>query len=263
MNLDEALREIERREEFLAYDKTRIAELEAQCAEFKRIGQQFERDSRTFFGQSCKNLDRAKKAERERDEYKTRLATASLLLRSTLSDGGQVARNAAHSVQGAEAMSRVDRSVPMTAEEVEAELAKALKERDELEAQCAAMREVLEQRGCEEGGGGCQVETPFNLCPTCEALTSDAGKALLERLEMAEEQLAGFVAQSRAANQLGGIERRMDKRARAQALEEAAKVAEDERRLYEPIEMQTGYFKKANEVAGRIAAAIRALKGKS
>jgi hypothetical protein len=137
----------------------------------------------------------------------------------------------------------------MTAEEVEAELAKALKERDDLEAQCAAMREVLEQRGCEEGGGGCQVETPFNLCPTCEALTSDAGKALLERLEKAE-RLA----------EMGGLSA-ADVWSRA--LEEAATVAEDERRLYEPIEMQTGYFKKANEVAGRIAAAIRALKEKS
>ncbi len=56
----------------------------------------------------------------------------------------------------------------------------------DLESQCAAMREALEHRGCEEGGAGCQVETPFNLCPTCEALASDAGKALLARRDRAQ-----------------------------------------------------------------------------
>jgi uncharacterized protein YukE len=49
-------------------------------------------------------------------------------------------------------VSRVDRSVPMSPEEVEAELVKALKERDELEAQCAAMRaEVVRLSDAYEG----------------------------------------------------------------------------------------------------------------
>jgi hypothetical protein len=73
-------------------EEARIAELEARCAEFKRLGQQFERDSRSYFEQSCKNLERAEKAERERDEYKTRLATASLLLRSTPSEQAEILR---------------------------------------------------------------------------------------------------------------------------------------------------------------------------
>ncbi len=105
-----------------------------------------------------------------------------------------------------------------------------------LETQCAAMRKALEHRGCEEGGAGCQVETPFNLCPTCEALASDAGKALLARLEKAESAVG-----SEAWNAL---------KMRAQALEEAAKVVEE------------GVPRWGNTRLLDIAAAIRALKEK-
>ncbi len=104
-----------------------------------------------------------------------------------------------------------------------------------LETRCAAMREALVHRGCEEGGAGCQVETPFNLCPTCEALASDAGKALLARLEKAESAVG-----SEAWNAL---------KMRAQALEEAAKVVEE------------GVPCWGNTRLLDIAAAIRALKG--
>ncbi len=105
-----------------------------------------------------------------------------------------------------------------------------------LETRCAAMREALVHRGCEEGGAGCQVETPFNLCPTCEALASDAGKALLARLEKAESAVG-----SEAWNAL---------KMRAQALEEAAKVVEE------------GVPRWGNTRLLDIAAAIRALKEK-
>jgi hypothetical protein len=62
-----------------------------------------------------------------------------------------------------------------------------------LEAQCAAMREALEQRGCEEShvdkNGAvwrCSSETPMDPCRTCRSLGSDAGKVVLERLAHAE-----------------------------------------------------------------------------
>lgn len=47
---------------FLDHDAD-VKDLQGKLAEFKRIGQGFERDSRTFFSQSCLNLQRAESAE--------------------------------------------------------------------------------------------------------------------------------------------------------------------------------------------------------
>lgn len=104
---------------------------------------------------------------------------------------------------------------------IEEQDAKTARERiAELESQCAVMREALEQRGCEEAHVDpcgavwhCSSETPMDPCRTCRALTSDAGKALLEQLETAE-RLA----------EMGGLSA-ADVRNRA--LEEAAKVADE------------------------------------
>jgi len=49
-----------------------IAELRAEVERLKSIGQQFERDARKHFDQSCQNLERATKAEADRDALRAR-----------------------------------------------------------------------------------------------------------------------------------------------------------------------------------------------
>ena len=115
----------------------------------------------------------------------------------------------------------------------------------ELEAQCAAMREamgalvdlheiVIENMKREHG------EPPFPLVILADAkgaLASDAGKALLERLRVAEAPRvtigAAFAQTEQAIKVADMVQKTCDarvSRARAQAIEEAAKVSES----YEP-----------------------------
>lgn len=64
--IDEALRARERESahsDELAQVRARLEEAEKQRDDFRRFGQQFERDARAHFEQSCANLRRANSAE--------------------------------------------------------------------------------------------------------------------------------------------------------------------------------------------------------
>lgn len=120
----------------------------------------------------------------------------------------------------------------------------------ELESQCAAMREALLSR-CP---AHCDADHEAGVCELTrrqvEALAPDAGKAPLERLERAERDATGW----RAAMNVHA--ERAD-HARALALEDAAKVAEDieHRRWGNSVASSVGL-----KFMPEIAAAIRALK---
>ncbi len=105
---------------------------------------------------------------------------------------------------GAEAMSEADEYVRglVNAREVyEVRIRDFESQLAQRDAQCAAMREALEQRGCEEAhvdkSGAiwrCSSETPMDPCRTCRALSTDAGKAVLERVKAAEASIAQIEA---------------------------------------------------------------------
>jgi hypothetical protein len=147
----------------------------------------------------------------------------------------------------------------MTPEDVEAELVKVLKERDELEAQYAAMREALATVRAREKCG-----EDYGRCLACDqrldsALASDAGKALLKRLE--QHRLERDVQRERAEKAERALSEPYPlfekfREARAQAIEEAAKVAEaggcDSGSVWQTTD--------TTFIAHNIASAIRALK---
>jgi hypothetical protein len=77
LRFDTARTAVNEERELRQQAEARCEALEKQAAEFKRIGQDFERDYRNTFEQSCKNLERAEKAEKrcasleqERDQTK-------------------------------------------------------------------------------------------------------------------------------------------------------------------------------------------------
>lgn len=125
---------------------------------------------------------------------------------------------------------------------------------EELEAQCAVMRDLL-QGDCapihpitcsawsSPPRGPCDCGTIETQAEIDAALSSDAGKALLERLEEAERELAELEATT-----LHEVLEPARRKARNDAIEEAAKVADGKG------------VPSHDYCAQEISAAIRALK---